>query len=130
MRRREDKRSIATRILQAVAKVLIVTALGMGLGALLGDIGIPARMLGAIGALAITGTAVVVNNYACEAEKRRCEEERRAVELEDRNVDQLVAEMAAPSLDVAHDQGPEWESRFVRLLDEQRKQQMSEERCV
>jgi hypothetical protein len=124
MRRQEDNRSITTRILHVAAKVLIITALGMGLSSLLGDIGIPARVLGVLGALAATGTAVVVSDYAAAAERRRCEEEQRAIEVENQCVDAFVAERAAsPHLsELEANQLPEGESRFVRLVDEQRQQ--------
>ncbi len=131
MSRREDQRSIATRILQAVAKVLIVTALGMGLTSLLGDIGIPARVLGILGALAVSGTAVVASDYAAQVEKRR-EEERRAVELEDRCGEAFVAEKAAEQLldDLADGQLLQEESRFAQFVDEQRQRSASRQRGV
>ena len=127
MRRREDNRSITTRILHVAAKVLIITALGIGLSSLLGDIGIPARVLGVLGALAATGTAVVVSDYAAAAERRRCEEEQQAIEVENRSVDAFVAEQAASQHlgELEEDRSPEGESRFVRLVDEQRQEQPS-----
>jgi hypothetical protein len=125
MSRREDNRPLATRALHIVAKVLIITALGMGLSSLLGDVGIPARALGVLGALAVGGTAVVVGECAAAAEKRRCEDERRAVEEEDRKVDEMVAEMAAPSLGLADYRALEQEARFSRFIEEQRLQRPS-----
>jgi hypothetical protein len=124
MKRREDNRSIATRILQAVTRGSILAALGLGLAAVFGDIGMSTRVLGVLGALAITGTAVVVSDYATALERRRCEEERRSIALEDRKVDEFVAERAATPLPmhVAGNQPPEQEFRFVRLVDEQRQQ--------
>ena len=130
MRRREDNRSIATQVMQAVARVLFITALGMGLASLFGDIGIPTRALGVLGALAVSGTAVLVSDYAAAAERRRCEEERRSIELEDRKVEEFVAYMAAESLsvDMAPKQPTELESRFVQLVDEQRQHAVNGER--
>jgi hypothetical protein len=129
MKRREDNRSIATRILQAITRGLIIAALGLGLAAVFGDIGMSARALGVLGALAITGTAVVVSDYADTSERRRCEEEQRSIEEEDRKVDEFVAEKAATRLiaDRAQFQPPERESRFVQLVDEQRQQSVSGE---
>jgi hypothetical protein len=130
MKRREDNRSITTRIMQAAARVLFITALGMGLASLFGDIGVSARVLGVLGALAVSGTAVVVSDYAAAAERRCCEEERRSIALEDRKVDEFVAEMAATPLltEMAGTLPPEHELRFVRLLDEQRQRLVSVER--
>jgi uncharacterized iron-regulated membrane protein len=86
--------------------------------------------LGVLGALAVTGTAVVVSDYVTAAERRRCEAERRSTDLEDRKVDEFVAEMAArqPRADLAQYQPTELESRFVQLVDEQRQQSVSSER--
>jgi hypothetical protein len=130
MKRREDNRSIATRILQAITRGLIIAALG--LAAVFGDIGTSARALGVLGALAITGTAVVVSDYATTAERRRCEEERRSVALEDRKVDEFVAEMAATPLvtDMAQNQPTDIELCFVRLVNEQRQRSVGTDRSV
>jgi hypothetical protein len=132
MKRREDNRSIATRIMLGIARGLFITALGLGLASLLGDIGVSARVLGVLGALAVSGTAVVVSDYATAAERRRCQEERRSIALEDRKVDEFVAEKAATQLnaDLAQYRPPERESRFVQLVDEQRQQSVSGERSV
>jgi hypothetical protein len=132
MKRREDNRSIATRIMQGIARALFITALGLGLGSLFGDIGVSARVLGVLGALAVTGTAVVVSDYATAAERRRCQEERRSIEEEDRKVEEFVAEKAATRLcaDLAQYQPPERESRFVQLVDEQRQESLIGERSV
>jgi hypothetical protein len=99
---------------------------------LFGDIGVSARVLGVLGALAVTGTAVAVSDYATAAERRRCEAERRSTDLEDRKVDEFVAERTAGCLiaDVAQNQPTEQESRFVRLVDEQRQESLIGERSV
>lgn len=127
MRRLEDNRSLTTKILHGAAKVMVIMALGMGLTALLGDLGIPVRALGMLSALAVGGTAVIVSDYAAAAERRRCEEERRAIELEDRLVDAFVAEREAGQrlCEMAEDQPPQVESRFVRLVETQRQQPSS-----
>ena len=130
MKRREDNRSIATRIVHGIARALFITALGLGLASLFGDIGVSARVLGVLGALAVSGTAVVVSDYASAAERRRCEEERRSIEEEERKADEFVAKMAArqPRADLAQNQPTEQGLRFVRLVEEQRQQSVSGER--
>jgi flagellar biosynthesis component FlhA len=122
MSRLEDTRSIGSKILHGMAKVLVIMALGAGLTAVLGDVGIPARALGMLSALAIGGTAVLVGDYASAAERQRCQEERRAIEEEDRKVDAFVAEHEAGQRlgDLAEDLSTEVESRFVRLVEAQR----------
>jgi hypothetical protein len=130
MRRREDNRSFATRIVHAVVKGVMIASLGLGVGSLVGDIGIPVRVLGVVAALAAAGSAVAIDSYVTEREKRRCEEERRAIELEDRKVDEFEAEMAATLLlpDLGRNRPSERESTFVRLVDEQRRQALSGDR--
>ena len=60
------------------------------------------RAVGVLGALAVGGgTAVVVSDYAAAAEKRRCERTRGRGRGGGRpEVNEMVAEMAAPSLDL------------------------------
>jgi hypothetical protein len=127
MKHRQDNRSTATRIFQGIARGVVIAALGFGLCSLLGDVGVPARVLGVLGLLAATGTAVAAVSYVAAETERRREEERRSIELENQRADELLAERnVSPSmLDLAvHCQSCR-ESNFVQLVEEQRRQTTS-----
>lgn len=93
MRRREDKRSTFTRVLQAVGQGLFVTGLAFLSGSLFAGIGIPARVLGVVAAMGITGATVFICDGLRKADERDREEELRAIELENQKADEHVAEM-------------------------------------
>ena len=108
--------------MRAGFKGLVIVALGLGLTALFGDVGIPARVLGVLGILAVGGTAVAVGDYARIQALRSRETERRSVELENRRVAEFVAEQELePPLTEMNDVRPaRRESGFARLIEQQR----------